>query len=826
MSGHHAEGDCFHCGLSIPDGGVVSGSVEGKDREFCCYGCKSVCQVIFDSGMEGFYDRTPEGTLLAPPPELSEDAALFDLEEIQQEYVSSDDNISEINLLVEGIHCAACVWLIERTLTPISGVVSAQVNLSGKRLHLRWDKTQIKLSELIKRLSHIGYAAVPFDPETAEGRLRKRDRSLLYRLVFAGFAMMNLLWISIALYSGADQGEFRTWFHWLGFALATPTLLYSGYPFLRGAWTGMVARHLTMDLPIAIGATTTYLYSTYITINGSQIGDVYFDTVVNFIFVILIGRYLESAAKRKAVSSTQRLMDLQPRVATIIRDGSEEVVPVRSLVVGDMVMVKPGQRIPVDGELIDGVSEVDEAMLSGESLPVSKKPGDLLYAGTVNGHGVMRLRVDAVLKNSALGKIIDMVEDAQASKAPIQCTADRIVPWFVSLTLFLGAVTFLFWVGSDFEVALMAATSVLIITCPCAFGLATPMAIAVASGVGARHGVLIKNGGVLEMLSSIRHIVFDKTGTLTEGKLGVRDIYLEEGWDNREFYRIAYALERYSEHSVAKVIVRKAEEQLGNVARESVAENFTYSPGAGISGIVDGRECLLGTAAWMEQHDVSITAGVMNFAVESEAKAESVVFLSVNGLCVGGLSLADKLRSGTALLLSRLRQQGMRFSLLTGDRQKVAEAVVNELGEDMSVIAEVLPDEKAAVIRDLQKSGEQIAMVGDGINDAPALTMADVGIAMGSGTDVSVESADIVLLSSEIEQVELANRLSQRTLRTIRQNIGISILYNVIMVPLAMMALITPLVAAISMPVSSLLVIGNAARIRSEVGGRATGKNI
>ncbi|MBC8519014.1 MAG: heavy metal translocating P-type ATPase [Gammaproteobacteria bacterium] len=826
MSGHHAEGDCFHCGLSIPDGGVVSGSVEGKDREFCCYGCKSVCQVIFDSGMEGFYDRTPEGTLLAPPPELSEDAALFDLEEIQQEYVSSEDNISEINLLVEGIHCAACVWLIERTLTPISGVVSAQVNLSGKRLHLRWDKTQIKLSELIKRLSHIGYAAVPFDPETAEGRLRKRDRSLLYRLVFAGFAMMNLLWISIALYSGADQGEFRTWFHWLGFALATPTLLYSGYPFLRGAWTGMVARHLTMDLPIAIGATTTYLYSTYITINGSQIGDVYFDTVVNFIFVILIGRYLESAAKRKAVSSTQRLMDLQPRVATIIRDGSEEVVPVRSLVVGDMVMVKPGQRIPVDGELIDGVSEVDEAMLSGESLPVSKKPGDLLYAGTVNGHGVMRLRVDAVLKNSALGKIIDMVEDAQASKAPIQCTADRIVPWFVSLTLFLGAVTFLFWVGSDFEVALMAATSVLIITCPCAFGLATPMAIAVASGVGARHGVLIKNGGVLEMLSSIRHIVFDKTGTLTEGKLGVRDIYLEEGWDNREFYRIAYALERYSEHSVAKVIVRKAEEQLGNVARESVAENFTYSPGAGISGIVDGRECLLGTAAWMEQHDVSITAGVMNFAVESEAKAESVVFLSVNGLCVGGLSLADKLRSGTALLLSRLRQQGMRFSLLTGDRQKVAEAVVNELGEDMSVIAEVLPDEKAAVIRDLQKSGEQIAMVGDGINDAPALTMADVGIAMGSGTDVSVESADIVLLSSEIEQVELANRLSQRTLRTIRQNIGISILYNVIMVPLAMMALITPLVAAISMPVSSLLVIGNAARIRSEVGGRATGKNI
>lgn len=767
--------------------------------------------------MEGFYDRTPEGTLLAPPPELSEDAALFDLEEIQQEYVSSDGHISEINLLVEGIHCAACVWLIERTLTPIPGVFSAQVNLSGKRLHLRWDQSQVRLSELIQHLSHIGYAAVPFDPETAEGRLRKRDRSLLYRLVFAGFAMMNLLWISIALYSGADQGEFREWFHWLGFSLATPTLLYSGYPFLRGAWTGLAARHLTMDLPIAIGAVTTYLYSTYITVNGSLVGEVYFDTVVNFIFVILIGRYLESAAKRKAVSSTQRLMDLQPRVATVIRSGGEEVVPVRSLVVGDLVIVKPGQRIPVDGELIEGASEVDEAMLSGESLPVGKGPGDLLYAGTVNGHGVMTLRADAVLKNSALGKIIDLVEDAQASKAPIQCTADRIVPWFVSLTIFLGAATFLFWVGTDFEIALMAATSVLIITCPCAFGLATPMAIAVASGVGARHGVLIKNGGVLEMLSSIRHIVFDKTGTITEGKLGVRNLHLQEGWNSKQFYHVAYALERYSEHPVAKAIVLQAEKQLGDVVRDSVAENFTYSPGAGISGVVDGRECLLGTASWMEQHGVVCSEELHDFSVECERKAESVVFLSVEGVCVGVISLADKLRSGVSLLLSRLRQQGMRLSLLTGDRQKVAESIVSEIGGEISVIAEVLPDGKADVIRKLQKSGEQVAMVGDGINDAPALTVADVGIAMGSGTDVSVECADIVLLSSELEQVELANRLSQRTLLTIRQNIGISILYNVIMVPLAMMALITPLVAAISMPVSSLLVIGNAARIRTEI---------
>lgn len=827
MSGHQ-DGGCFHCGLPLPEHGVVTGTIQQQDRTFCCHGCKSVCQAIHDAGMEGFYERTPDGTLLAPPPELPEEIALFDLEEVQEEYVQTagdDESLREINLLVEGIHCAACVWLIERALQPIPGVVSARVNLSGRRLHLRWDPSQVKLSELIRHLSSIGYAAVPFDPETAEGRLRKRDRSLLYRLVFAGFTMMNLLWISIALYSGADQGEFRSWFHWLGFALATPTLLYAGYPFLKGAWTGLVTRHLTMDLPIAIGATATYLYSTYITISGSVIGEVYFDTVVNFIFVILIGRYLESAAKRQAVSSTQRLMDLQPRVATLLRGGEEEVVPIRTIKPGDRLRVKPGQRIPVDGLLIDGVSEVDEGMLSGESLPVPKQKGDSLYAGTVNGNGVVEMRAEGVLKNSALGKIIDLVEEAQATKAPIQCTADRIVPWFVTATLVLGSVTFLFWVvQANFEVALMAATSVLIITCPCAFGLATPMAIAVASGVGASHGVLIKNGGVLETLSSIRQMVFDKTGTLTEGLLQVRNLRLEPGWSSGEFYRFAHALERYSEHPVAQAIVREAEQQMAGERLAAGADAFSYQPGAGVSGRVDGRQALLGTAEWMRRHHIKWSAELSRFVEEREQEAESVVYLAVDGACVGVVTLADRLRSTAPQLLSRLRGQGMQLSLLTGDRSSVANATAKELGGELNVIAEVLPGEKAEVVRGLQQGGEQVAMVGDGINDAPALTVADVGIAMGSGTDVSVESADIVLLSSELEQVDLANRLSQRTLKTIRQNIGISILYNVIMVPLAMMAFITPLVAAISMPISSLLVIGNAARIRTEVRSSRAGE--
>lgn len=798
---------------------MVTATIDQASRNFCCHGCKSVCQVIFDSGMAGFYERTPEEGNLAPPPELSEEAVLYDMEEVQAEYVRNIGDEREINLLVEGIHCAACVWLIERTLSPIPGVVSAQVNLSGKRLRLRWKPEQVLLSVLIQRMAQVGYAAVPFDPETAEGRLRKRDRSLLYRLVFSGFTMMNLLWISIALYSGADEGEFRNWFQWLGFALATPTLLYAGYPFLHGAWTGLKARHLTMDLPIAIGATVTYLYSTYITIQGGAVGEVYFDTVVNFIFVILVGRYLESAAKRQAVSSTQRLMDLQPRVATRITEGEEEIVAVRLLKSGDRVRVKPGQRIPVDGRLLQGQSEVDEAMLSGESLPVAKKEGDALYAGTVNGHGVLEMVVDSVLKESALGKIIDLVEEAQASKAPIQCTADRIVPWFVSITLFLATATFLFWMGTDFELALMAATSVLIITCPCAFGLATPMAIAVASGVGARHGVLIKNGGVLESLSGIRHLVFDKTGTLTEGRLQVAAEQLDPSTDEARFYQIAHALERYSEHPVAKAVVEAATERLGRsvMAAQGGAEDFHYTPGAGVSGQLEGQQVAMGTREWMVQQQMENLHSYEAFVEQAEQRAESVLYLGVAGRCVGVVTLADQIRAEAPALIQQLHQQGMKLYLLTGDRQQVAEATAKALGAEIEVIAEVMPDQKAEVIADLQKQGTPVAMVGDGVNDAPALILADVGIAMGSGTDVSVASADIVLLSSELHQVLLANRLSQRTLRTIRQNIGISILYNIIMVPLAMMAWITPLVAAIAMPISSLLVIGNAARIRSEV---------
>ncbi|WP_428624202.1 heavy metal translocating P-type ATPase [Sedimenticola sp.] len=807
---------CFHCGLPLPPDERFSEEIDGATREFCCFGCQSVCQAIYEAGLEGFYQRTPEGTLLAPPPEPPKDAALYDFDEVQEEFIHDLGEHREIHLLVEGIHCAACVWLIERTLNHLPGVLKAQVNLSGKRLLLHWDNTRLNLSEIINRLGQIGYAAVPFDPEAAEGTIKKQNRALLFRMAFAGFTMMNLLWISIALYAGADtadDGRFLSLFQWLGFALATPTLFYSGWPFLKGAWSGLRNLHLTMDLPIAIGASTTYFYSVYITISNQAVGEVYFDTVVNFMFVILVGRYLEAMSKRHAVAATQRLMDLQPRVATVLLDGEEKITPIRRVKPEQLVLVKAGTKIPVDGIITEGRSSVDESMLSGESVPIEKQPGNTVSAGTMNLSSALTVRVTGTLRNTALGRIIALVEEAQASKAPIQCTADRIVPWFVMVTLILATVTFSWWLSTGFELALMAATSVLIITCPCAFGLATPMAIAVASGQGARHGILVKNGEVLETMSQISHVVFDKTGTLTTGRMRLQQIITTGDLAEQELLRLTAIAERYSEHSIASAIIEAATER--KLINQTMApERFDSLPGNGISAQVDGCHVIAGTTGWLEQHGVSLSDDLDAAVAELEAQAFSCVHIGIDSAYAGLLAIADELRPDARTLVENLRTTGIRMTLLSGDRQRVAEAIAEKLG-GMEVIAEVLPQDKDRVIKGLQEQGEWVAMVGDGINDAPALIRANVGIAVGSGTDVSVESADIVLMSDELDKVRLATALSRRALRTIRQNIGISFAYNIIMVPLAMMAYITPLVAAVSMPISSLLVIGNAARIRT-----------
>ena len=784
-----------------------------------------MCQVIHEAGLNDFYERLKKReTTISPPPDAPTDIDQYDLQEVQQEFTQTlADGSRQARLMVEGIHCAACVWLIEKALSGMNGIIKAEVNLVHHRLLLQWQPDKVSLPKIMTRLAALGYAAVPFNLESVEGGLHKQNRQLLFRLGFAGFGAMNIMWVSIALYAGAFSGistEYRQFFHWVSLAIATPVLLYSGGPILISAWRGLRQFRLSMDLPVTIGALATFTYSLWQTTQAG--GHVYFDTVVVFLFVILIGRYLEAMARRNASSATLRLLELQPRMATrLTANGDEERIAVRKLMPGDRLRIKPGDKVPADGFITEGHSHIDESMLTGESRPVHKQIGSHIAGGTVNDENPLVMQVEKTGEATVLARIIHLVESAQGSKARIQRLADRIVPWFVAATLVLAALTFMYWwAHGGFDIALLAATAVLIITCPCALGLATPMAIAVSTGVASKHGVLVRNGEALEHLSEVTHVVLDKTGTLTTGHMRVTDILpVGDSHDIQEqknrLLQLAGALERYYSHPLANAICATVE-----------AEGLTFPdcsdqlllPGLGISGRIAGKSIQVGNQRLMQHSGITISESISEACRKIEADMAVAIMVAMNGTLLGLLRVEDQLRPGTFELVSNLAQHGIGITLLTGDSEAAASHLHQQLSAHSTtairVIAGILPEDKASQVAALQQQGEHVLMAGDGINDAPALAQADISIAMGSGTDVSMECSDIVLMGSDLQRIPWAITLGERTLRTIRQNLILSLAYNVILVPVAMAAWITPVFAALAMPLSSLLVIGNAILIR------------
>ncbi|MDQ6972568.1 MAG: heavy metal translocating P-type ATPase [Mariprofundaceae bacterium] len=807
---------CFHCGLPARGASACCGEVDGAEHNFCCSGCLNVCRVIHDAGLDAFYERLRKReSVMAPPPDEPADIDQYNLQEVQQEFVSTlADGSSQAQLMLEGIHCAACGWLIEKALAGMAGIVKAEVNMVHHRLLLQWQPEKVPLADVLRRLAALGYAAIPFDPVQAEGRVREQNRRLLFRLGFAGFGAMNIMWISIALYAGVFSGisgEYRQFFYWVSCAIATPVLFYSGGPILRSAYLGLLSSRLSMDLPVAIGALVTYSFSLWQTMIGGA--HVYFDTVVSFLFVILIGRYLEALARRNASSATLRLLELQPRMATRLTDEGEERVVVRKLLCGDRIRIRPGDKVAADGEVLEGDSHVDESMLTGESRPVHKRTGSHLACGTVNGEGSLLMQVEKTGTATVLARIIHLVESAQGSKARVQRLADRIVPWFVAGTLLLAAATFLFWFSTDFDTALLAATAVLIITCPCALGLATPMAIAVSAGVGAKNGVLVRNGEALEGLSGITHVVLDKTGTLTEGRMRVTELVSAAA--ESDLLGLAAAVERHFSHPLALAVCAHAEAEGLRFAACSQAQ---LMPGEGVGGVVNGRQVWAGNQRLMKSRGISVDETTRQACERIESDMGMAVLVAAEGRLLGLLRIEDRLREGARELITSLGQRGIGITLLSGDSMAAAtrlKAMLSvEGGIDMRVLAGVMPEDKAHEVQALQGRGERVLMVGDGINDAPALAQADISIALGQGTDVSMECSDIVLMGNDLQRIPWALLLGRRTIKTIRQNLALSLAYNVLLVPAAMAAMVTPVFAALAMPLSSLLVIGNAILIR------------
>jgi copper-transporting P-type ATPase V len=722
----------------------------------------------------------------------------------------------------EGMTCGACAARIQKVLSREEGVESAEVNYATGRARVAFDPDLTDVERLRARVDRLGYGLAPVDDTPGAGEeLVERDteeraqRSWKWRVILATPPTLVVVWL--AMFSG-ELGE-QTWARWTQFLLTTPVQFWVGWPFL--AEMVRRARRLTanMDTLIGLGTLSAYGYSVVTLLIG---GFLFFEVAAAIVALLALGRYFEARSKSRAGHAIRALLELGAKEARLLRDGDEVLVPVEQVRVGDLVRVRPGEKVPTDGEVVDGASALDESMLTGESVPVEKTVGDDVAGATVNTSGVLTVRTTAVGSDTALAHIVAMVQEAQSGKAPVQRLADRISGVFVPVVIAIALVTFAVWalvLGEPVQ-GLTTAVAVLIIACPCALGLATPIAIMVGTGRGAELGVLIKRIETLEATRKITTVVFDKTGTLTRGEMAVTAVRHAEGEDPGQLLRLAGAVEADSEHPIGAAIATHARERMPvrtDDARSDgelpPASSFEAVAGNGVRATVEGTEVLVGRAGWLETSGLRLPTELAEAATRSERDGETVVFIGWDGRVRGTVAVADTVKDDAAAVVAELHDLGMSVAMLTGDNARTAEAIGRTVGIDR-VLAEVFPDDKRGEIERLQADGEVVAMVGDGVNDAPALVQADLGIAIGTGTDVAIESSDLTLMRGDLPGVPLAINLSRRTYRTILQNLGWAFGYNVAAIPLAAVGLLNPMIAGAAMAFSSVSVVLNALRLR------------
>ncbi|MEE9494575.1 MAG: heavy metal translocating P-type ATPase [Gammaproteobacteria bacterium] len=799
---------CFHCGLPIPSGSAYCVNINGNDEPMCCAGCEAVARAIVENGLTDFYqyrsEKTDQARVLVPD-ELRE-LELYDRADLQKGFVrETGEHTREASLILEGIVCAACIWLNEQHVKALPGVEDFQVNYSTHRARVIWDNDVINLSQILEAIQAIGYQAHPFDVGRQE-QVFKQEKSLaMRRLAVAGLGMMQVMMLAVALYAGAYEGmsdQLKSFLRWVSLLLTTPVVLYSARPFFERAWKDLKRRQAGMDVPVALAIGGAFLASAWATIRG--VGDVYFDSVNMFTFFLLTGRYLEMAARHRAGQAAEELVKLLPATATRLEDNEQVRVSVAELTAADRVLIKPGETVPADGVVLEGSSLVDESLLTGESLPLPRKPGDALVGGTVNADSPLVMQVNKVGEDTVLSAIVRLLDRAQTEKPSLARLADKVAGWFVLVLLLLAGLVALWWWQHSPQEAFRVTLSILVVTCPCALSLATPATLSTATGALTRLGVLTTRGHALESLAKVTRLIFDKTGTLTEGRLQLSGVQIPDadasaGRD--ELISMAAALERSSEHPVAMAFLQAVE------GRSVSAAQIKSVPGEGIEGLIEGRIVRLGNPDFVA---TLVASPVPEVTLDQQ---QTIVFLGVENTWLGIFSLADKLRVGATDTISSLHALGIQTELLSGDQPGVVETMARQAG--ISVYqASCSPQDKLQRIQALQARGEIVGMVGDGVNDAPVLAAAQISIAMGSGTQLAQASADMVLLSEQLPHLVIAARVARKTRQVIQQNLAWAVLYNLLALPLAAMGLIAPWMAAIGMSLSSLIVVVNALRLR------------
>lgn len=794
---------CFHCGLPL-NGSLLSVKINSINQPMCCAGCQAVADAIINSGNTDYYRFRDENaaTGIQLVPEFLDRIKVYDHPAVQQQFVHNEsEQIKQVSLIIEGIVCAACIWLNEHYLAKLPGIVSVSINYSTHRANVVWDEGIIKLSEILEAIARIGYMAHPYDPATQQQIYENQRKQLIRQIGISGLLGMQIMMFAVALYAGDWWGisdSFKTFFRWLSLLLATPIILYSARPFFRGAWTDLNHRRAGMDVPVTLGLTLAFCASIYNTWSGR--GDVYFDSVAMFVFLLLSVRLLELSARKKAAEKIESLTNLTPTMSNRLDERDQiEIVPTVELAIDDRFLVKPGEIIPTDGILLSKHALVDEAMLSGEQHALEKQEGDTLIGGSYNLEQPIQLKVHRLGQDTVLSSIKRLIEQAQGFKPEVARLADRVASSFVVILLLLVFAAAIYWWQQDPTKLFQVVVATLVVTCPCALSLATPASLSAAIGSLTREGMLVARSHALEVMPKIDTVIFDKTGTLTTGVLRFEEQVNGLKTDAALNRRLAHSLELHSEHPIAKALVSEQIESL------SVDKRMNKT-GLGIQGDIDGETYFIGNPSFIGQYAQIPEHLSLDHTVQ-------VVHLARKGQWLAAFAFSDPLKQDALVTVRKMQQRGIDVRILSGDQAPYVQSIANQLGIQQ-FDAEQLPDNKLQKVKQLQAQGRRVAMVGDGINDAPVLAAADLSISLSMGTDLARAASDFIINGSQLGPILDSMRITTKMMRIIRQNFTWAIAYNIVAVPFSMAGMIQPWLAAIGMSLSSLVVVLNALRLR------------